>query len=246
MFDSIEEAIKAFRKGTPVLIYDRADRENEIDIVVHSSYVDVDTIFELRTIGGGLICVAIPMYAARAMKLKFFREYVASSPELRDLTSKRLRYGDEPAFSIWVNHRDVATGIKDFDRALTIRRLWELVRLAYEGRTFEARVRFYEEFVAPGHVPILIGRDIELRQGHTELSLALSALSGMIPCTTIVEMLSRGSSASLKEARRIADELGYPLISSEQIVYGVRTHEDMYRRYNLRESRHGIHSGGGT
>jgi len=228
---SIHEAISALRSCRPVLIYDSAERENEVDMVFHSSCVDRDVIYTLRTVAGGLICFTIPHYMARFLGIKFLAEYLRSDPYVARIAMKRPSYGDEPAFSVWVNHIDVRTGISDEDRALTISRLYRVAELIYHGRWWDARNIFLEEFLAPGHVPILIGRPLELRRGHTELSLALAHLAGLVPSTTIAEVLSRYRSASIEEAERIARELDAPLIDSSQIIAAVKTlgNPDMHR-----------------
>ena len=233
-FDSIEAAIAALRKGLPVLIFDSEKRENEIDLVYHASRVDSDVIYELRVAAGGLICYAMPLAIGRKLGLKLATEYFSCFEELRPLTTRRLGYGDEPAFSIWVNHKDVRTGISDSDRALTIRELHKVVVMVMKSEEIEAKRYFQENFVVPGHIPILLGRRISLRRGHTELSLHLAALAGLEPSIVLAEMLSRGRSATLEEAHRYAKERGYPLISSEQIVLEVsRYGEDLCRRYYL-------------
>jgi len=233
-FDSVEDAIAALRRGVPVLIFDSESRENEVDMVFHASRVDSDVIYELRVAAGGLICYAMPLAVGRVLGLRLATEYLSHFDELRPLTSRRLGYGDEPAFSIWVNHKDVRTGISDSDRALTIRELHRVTSMVLSGHPERARAYFSENFVAPGHVPILLGRSLSQRQGHTELALHLAALAGLEPSVTLAEMLSRERSATLDEARRFAKERGYPLISSRQIVLEVSRHgEDLCRRYHL-------------
>lgn len=131
---------------------------------------------------------------------------------------KRPGYGDDPAFSIYVNHVKTITGIRDRDRALTITRLADVVKMINEGKVIDARKVFYEEFYAPGHVPILLGR-IGRRFGHTELSLMLSKIAGIPPALVIVEMLSDdGEALSKAIVNKIANELGTVLVSGDEII----------------------------
>jgi 3,4-dihydroxy 2-butanone 4-phosphate synthase len=98
---------------------------------------------------------------------------------------KKTAYGDKPAFSIPINHKNVYTGITDNDRALTMR---EFAKVA---ATCD-RSRFLSSFYTPGHLFLLIGRGIEKRKGHTELSLEL-AKQAKLPGTMILcEMLGKG------------------------------------------------------
>lgn len=222
------------KKGVPVLLYDDATRENEIDYVLHASKITVDRIYEMRTLAGGLICYAIPYKAGKKIGLEMGYNILSLSPNLAELTKKTLQYGDKPAFSVWVNHIRVTTGIRDKDRYLTIRELNKVADLIFQGRYREARRKFLSEFTTPGHVPILLGQYLRERKGHTELSLYLSMLSGLSPSVVVVEMLSYGDALSLEEARRIAQDKEYPLVEGSDILYMVeKIGEDLYCRYNI-------------
>lgn len=230
----LEEAIRAFRRGQPVLIHDDYRRENEVDYVIHASFVTADTVYEMRTLAGGLICYSMPILAGRRLGLRYAHEIYASIPELSPLTKRTLGYGDKPAFSIWINSIRAETGIRDKDRALTIRELNKVLELIIRGDIEEARKYFYENFVAPGHVPILLGRTLSERKGHTELSLHFAMLAGLPPSTVIVEMLDKGTALSVDKARRIAEERGIILLEGSKIIEEVeRLDEDLYCRYNL-------------
>lgn len=214
---SVDEALKAFRKGIPVLIYDSSSREDEIDYVVYGGAVDADVIYEMRTLAGGLICYAMGREAVQALGLRFASDYLQKVEPLAELV-KMPRYGEPPAFSVWVNHVSVATGIRDVDRATTIRELHVVSKLVYQGSAEKAKQKFYEEFMAPGHVPILAERNLNVRRGHTELSLALARLAGVIPSVALVEMLVKGRQLKYEEAVRVSREHGYPLIRGDDIV----------------------------
>lgn len=214
---SIDEALKAFRKGIPVLIYDSSDREDEVDYVIYGGAVDVDVIYEMRTLAGGLICYAMGREAVQVLGLRFASDYLQKVEPLAELV-KMPRYGEPPAFSVWVNHVSVATGIRDVDRAITIRELHIVSKLVYEGSVEKAKQKFYEEFMAPGHVPILAERSLSVRRGHTELSLALARLAGVIPSVALVEMLAKGRQLTYEEAMRVSREYGYPLIRGDDII----------------------------
>jgi len=230
----LSDALRAMRNGIPVLIYDSRGRENEVDYVIHASRVDVDIVYEMRTLAGGLICYAMPLNIGRDLGLRYAYEYYSQFPELEPLTRKTLSYGDKPAFSIWVNYLDVATGIRDEDRATTIRELDRVNELVYRGRLDEAKNYFQENFVAPGHVPILLGRSLWERRGHTELSLHLAAMADTRPSTVVVEMLTRGRALDIEKARKISTEYGYPLVTMKDIVAEAEKHgRNMYCRYKL-------------
>lgn len=218
----IEEALKAFRKGEPVLIYDFDDREGETDIAIPAINVTPRDIAMMRIDGGGLICVAIHPVAAKRLKLPFMHEVldIASEriPELKSITEFDIRYDSRSSFSLWVNHRDTFTGITDIDRALTIRRIGEVVDYVMLGNEFD----FGSEFRSPGHVAILRAADglIYERVGQTELSIALAEMAGITPAVAICEMLDAktGRALSKRDAMKYAEENGIPFIEGKTIV----------------------------
>ncbi len=172
----------------------------------------------LRVDAGGLICYATSHLVARHLKLTFMVDLLESFNEYKVLASRVLGYGDKPAFSLWVNHINVRTGISDHDRALTISKLHEVVSLIWNGDIDKGYAKFYEEFVSPGHVPILISRGLRKRRGHTELSIALAVLAELEPSIVLAEMLDKGASLSLDKAKKYAEKHGLILVSGEEII----------------------------
>ncbi|MFP3230714.1 MAG: 3,4-dihydroxy-2-butanone-4-phosphate synthase [Caldisphaera sp.] len=228
--NSIEEAIESWKAGNPILLYDSSNRESEIDMVYHASNVNPDAIYKLRNEAGGLICFATSWEIARGLGLVWGDELIAKIPSLKPLTEKLLFYKDRPAFTIWVNHINVRTGISDNDRALTMNELYKIVKLYIERRKEDAVKKFIEEFQAPGHVPLLAARDLKERKGHTELSIALSLLAKMEPATAFAEMLDFGISLSLEKAEKYARKMGYVLISGKEVLEACEG-EKMCRSY---------------
>lgn len=210
--------MEALRSGRPVMIYDSSDREGEVDLVFHASQINHRKIAVLRREAGGLICFATSNRVRRALGIPFMNEFLGQHPQLGRLATRRLGYGDPPAFTLWVNHVDSVTGIRDRDRALTARRLYDVVVLVERGEEEEARRIFYDEFTAPGHLPILASRGLERRRGHTELAIALAGLAGMPPAVVFAEMLVDGGVLSVEEARRISHEHSIPLVSGKEII----------------------------
>ncbi|MEB2792879.1 MAG: 3,4-dihydroxy-2-butanone-4-phosphate synthase [Caldisphaeraceae archaeon] len=215
---SIEEAIESLKRGVPILMYDSSSRESEVDMVFHASKVDAKAIYKLRAEAGGLICFATTWTIAKDLGLIWGDELIAKIPKLKPLTERLLFYKDRPAFTIWVNHIGVRTGISDKDRSKTIQELYKTVKLYVDGNKVEASKKFIEEFQAPGHVPLLAARELKERRGHTELSIALSFLANMEPATTFAEMLDFGDSLSLEKAKKIAAKNGYILISGKEVI----------------------------
>ncbi len=222
---AVDDAVRALREGTPVMVYDGDDREAEVDLVFHASRVDADAVYALRTRAGGLICYATTWRVASGLGLKWGDEIIASHPPLDQLTAKRLSYGDRPAFTIWVNYAGVRTGISDEDRSMTIRMLDRVVEIYEAKGPAEAREFFLSSFQAPGHVPILASRGLAARRGHTELSIALALLAGLRPSVAFAEMLDYRVSLPLSKAIEISRREGWPLVSGEEIIDACRGKE---------------------
>ncbi len=217
-FNRINEAIEALRKGEPVLIFDAKGREEEVDMVFYAGAIDYEKVYKLRVEAGGLICYATLYDLAKKIGLEFMTEILGNYDRYKELSIKRLGYGDPPAFSLWVNHIDVRTGINDNDRALTIRKLHEVFTNIWKNRIDKAKEMFYREFMAPGHVPILLSRGLENRRGHTELSTALALIAGLVPSIVLAEMLDKGESLSLGKALLYAERNDIVIIDGKSII----------------------------
>ncbi len=218
----IEEAIRAFKKGKSVLLYDFESREGETDIAIPALAVEAEDVAFMRRDGGGLICVSIPFEAAELLGLPFMHEILehssATFPVLRDLSHYDIRYDSRSSFSLWVNHRDTFTGITDTDRSLTIRKLGEAVRSVLNGDEFD----FGGEFRSPGHVAVLKASAnlIYERVGQTELSIVLAELADITPAVAICEMLDErtGKALSKDRALEFAEKRGIPFVTGEEVI----------------------------
>jgi 3,4-dihydroxy 2-butanone 4-phosphate synthase len=81
---------------------------------------------------------------------------------------------------------------------------------------------FANSFRAPGHVPILIASTnlLEERAGHTELSIYLMQLAGLVPTAVICEMLDSTTyrALSINRAKDYANDSGIILLESDQLL----------------------------
>ncbi|MEM0348326.1 MAG: 3,4-dihydroxy-2-butanone-4-phosphate synthase [Zestosphaera sp.] len=214
----LEKAAELLRIGRPVFIYDSESRESEADIVFFAGAVNTYSITISRKFAGGLTCYVTSKEVGSLLGLRYLEE-VFQLLGYRELTRKRLGYGDPPNFSLWVNHVSVKTGIRDSDKAKTVRELDEIVRLIIEEEKTTLAVRkFYSEFVTPGHLPILLGRGLDVRKGHTELSLALAELSGLRPSLIITEVLSDGDAATYNEVKKLAEKFSTVVVRGDEII----------------------------
>jgi 3,4-dihydroxy 2-butanone 4-phosphate synthase len=206
--------------GQPVLLYDFDERESEVDMVLPAGVVRTDHVTMLRREAGGLICFVTNRQVAANLGLPMLRELLLTSnyPSLKKMATKRMAYGDYSAFSIWVNSIAVKTGISDEDKAATIRRLHEVVVTHEQGKIKKARQMLANDFIAPGHVPVLVAKSLSERRGHAELSMALMRAAGLPPSVVICEMLDVGRSLPLEKAKEYALARDIPMVSGEEVV----------------------------
>ncbi|ADG13678.1 hypothetical protein Metin_1020 [Methanocaldococcus infernus ME] len=214
----IEKAIKALKEGKIILVYDADDREGETDMVIASEFIKPEHIRRMRKDAGGLICTAIHPEIANRLGIPYMVDIYEAAKEryrvLEELYPNDIPYDEKSSFSITINHRKTFTGITDKDRALTIKKLTELVK---EGRFNN----FGKEFRSPGHVILLRATEglVKKRRGHTEMTVALAELCNLTPITTICEMLGDdGLALSKNEAKRYAEKHNLVFIEGEELI----------------------------
>lgn len=212
------EIRKSLESGQPILLYDFDGREEEVDMVFYAGAISWKSIYILRRDAGGLICYVTGEREAKALDLNFFTEYLINSKYNKLI--KKTPYGDDPAFSIWVNYISTRTGISDVDRAKTIQSLHKVISMISFNET-EAKETFYREFYAPGHVPILISRGLNKRRGHTELSITLAEIVGLERSMVIAEMLDVGESLKREKAIKYAKVNGFLFLEGKDILQEV-------------------------
>lgn len=200
---SLKKSILSLKKGKPVVVYDSDDREGEADLIFHAKFATPKKIATLRKDAGGLICLAVSGETAKEIGLEFISDVLSrSGSKLKNMNCSKTAYGDKPAFSISINHKNVYTGITDNDRSLTITSFAKLIER--NKKPEEKKRVFLDSFYTPGHVFLLIGSGIEKRKGHTELSLELANLAGLSGAMVLCEMLDLGTALPREKARNYA------------------------------------------
>jgi len=223
----LPSALAALRRGEPVLLYDADGREGETDIVYASEHTTPEAIRHLRTDGGGLVCTTVAPEHHRKLGLPFLADLLAAqaaaNPVLAEMRANDLRYDpSKSSFGITVNHRKTFTGIPDADRSLTIRELARFLGGLDRAAVGDAQASFGAAFRTPGHCILLNGAEggLAARQGHTELSLELARQAGLVPSTTICEMLDprTGRALSKKDAQAYAQAKGLVWITGQDVL----------------------------
>lgn len=225
---SLNEAISSLKRGEFVLLHDGGRRENEVDMVVAAEFVTPAHIARMRQHAGGLVCLAIDNAFAQSIGLHYMHDILSRSQEL-DLESKKMimgkaPYGDQPSFSISINHAQTYTGITDRDRALTIKEMANLFKKFNGTRKLE----FVSSFKTPGHVPVLIAKNglLSKRLGHTEMSVYLMELAQLSPAAAICEMLDSESftALSVEKAINYGKENAIPFIEGKDLLEFSKVH----------------------
>lgn len=204
-FDKIEDAIKDFKAGIPVIVADDEDRENEGDIIVSAQTVTPDKINFLASEAKGLICLAISSDIAKKLELEQMVEHNSESMKT--------------AFTISIDAAEkfgVTTGISAFDRAKT-------VEVAIAPDTVPSDLR------RPGHLFPCVAKDggVLARTGHTEAVVDLAKICGHIPAGVMCEVMAPdGHMARRDYLREFADKHNLKFITvADLIAYRLKSEQ---------------------
>jgi 3,4-dihydroxy 2-butanone 4-phosphate synthase len=223
----IEAAVAALRQGRPVLLYDADGREEETDLVLPSQFATPAALRHLREAAGGLICTTIAPEHHAKLGLPYLADLLANAkgrhPVLGHLMADDIRYDPtKSTFGLTVNLRTTYTGIPDNDRSATIQALADFLGRVATMRDGEAQKEFGRLFRSPGHCILLNAAPggLAARQGHTELSLELARQAGLVPSTTICEMLdgATGKALGKKAAQDYAARNGLVFLTGRDVT----------------------------
>jgi 3,4-dihydroxy 2-butanone 4-phosphate synthase/GTP cyclohydrolase II len=200
-FATIEEATEEIRRGRMVVVCDGEDRENEGDLVMAAQFATPEAVNFMATHGRGLVCLA--MTAERCQELGL------------NLMTGKNEAPLQTAFTITIEAAEgVTTGISAHDRART-------VQVAIDPHSRPA------DLVQPGHIFPLRGKDggVLERTGHTEASIDLARLAGLIPAGVICEIMNQdGTMARVPDLEGYCREHGLLMVTvADLIAYRRRT-----------------------
>lgn len=191
---TIEQALETLKAGKPVLVVDHRNRENEGDAIMAAQFASPEWISWMVNHTSGFLCA--PMSESLANRL-----------DLPLMTNKNQdRYRTQYTVSVDAAH-GVTTGISAADRAQTL-------RVLADPDSQPAHL------IRPGHViPLRAHPDgVFGRPGHTEATVDLLKLAGLVPVGVIAEMVSsNGEMMRLPELLTVGEKEGLPVISIEQI-----------------------------
>ena len=203
--NTIPEALEALKSGGIILVIDDPDRENEGDFICAAEFATTENVNLMASRAKGLICM--PMSAEIAERL-------ALPQMVQNNTDNH-----ETAFTVSVDWVGTTTGISAEERGMTARHIVDE----------NARP---EDFRRPGHMfPLVAKRNGVLeRGGHTEATVDLMRLAGLRECGLCCEIMREdGTMMRTTELAGLAQELGLPMISIEDLKTYRKRHDKLVR-----------------
>lgn len=191
----VEVALKALQDGKGILLVDDEKRENEGDLIFSAEKMTVEQMALMIRECSGIVCLCLTSEKATCLGLKLMVE------------DNRSRYGTNFTVSIEAAE-GVTTGVSAADRIRTIK-----AAIKTDARS--------SDIVSPGHVFPLISKDngVFEREGHTEGSVDLVKLAGLLPCAVLCELTNvDGTMARLPEIETFSRRYGYPIVSILDII----------------------------
>jgi 3,4-dihydroxy 2-butanone 4-phosphate synthase / GTP cyclohydrolase II len=206
-FCSVEDALRDIREGKMVIVVDDEDRENEGDVVMAAERVTPEAINFMETHARGWVCV--PMTAERL-------EFLDLPPMVQ---RNNTRHGT--AFTVTVDARyGTTTGISVADQAVTIQVLVDP----------HAKP---SDLLRPGHVRPLRANPggVLKRAGHTEASVDLAKLAGLLPAGVLCEIKNAdGSMARLPQLMQFAATHALRILTIADLIKYRRRTERLVQR----------------
>jgi 3,4-dihydroxy 2-butanone 4-phosphate synthase / GTP cyclohydrolase II len=205
--DRVEEAVAAIAAGALVIVVDDVERENEGDLIMAAAKALPEQVAFMIRHTSGILCAPLPPAEARRLRL-----------------DPMVARNDAPlgtAFTVSVDYRiGLTTGISAAERSQTVRALAN----ANAGA---------EDFVRPGHIFPLIGREggVLVRTGHTEAAIDLARLAGLPPVGLLAELVNDdGTVKRLPQLRAFATRHRLKMISVADLVAYRQQREQLIER----------------
>lgn len=196
-FDNIEDAIKDYKAGNPIIVADDEDRENEGDLICSAQMATPEIINFMARECRGLVCLAIDHTIAERLEL----------PQMVENNTE----GMKTAFTLSIDGAEkfgVTTGISAYDRAKTIE-----IAIAPDAVPSDLR--------RPGHIFPCMARKggVLTRTGHTEAAVDLAKICGHAPAGVMCEiMMDDGQMARRDDLRRFANHHDIKFVSVAQLI----------------------------
>jgi 3,4-dihydroxy 2-butanone 4-phosphate synthase / GTP cyclohydrolase II len=167
MFDTVQEALDAFKLGQPIVLVDDEDRENEGDIVFPATFATQEKINFCAKYARGLVCIAMHPSVAKQI----------------GIVPVNTNHAD-PFHTAFFDSIDaipalgITTGISARERAITARQVVDPSAKA-------------TDFIKPGHLFPVVAKagGLMIRKGHTEAAVDLCLITDLAPAAIICEIM---------------------------------------------------------
>jgi 3,4-dihydroxy 2-butanone 4-phosphate synthase / GTP cyclohydrolase II len=190
-----------------IVVCDDEDRENEGDVVMAAQFVTPEAINFMAKEARGWICLALTPERCDELGLEL-------------MTAKNESALQTP-FTVTIEAREgVTTGVSAHDRAHTM-------QVAIDPSSEP------DDLVQPGHVNPLKAKKggVLERTGHTEASVDLARLAGLIPAGVICEVMNEdGSMARVGDLTEYCERHGLKMITIADLIAYRRRHEKLVER----------------
>jgi 3,4-dihydroxy 2-butanone 4-phosphate synthase/GTP cyclohydrolase II len=197
MFDTVQEALEAFKLGQPIVLVDEEDRENEGDIIFPAALATQEKINFCAKYARGLVCIAM-------------HPSVAKQIGIAPVNSNHA----DPFHTAFYDSIDaipalgITTGISAKERAITAR---QVVNPSAKPT----------DFIKPGHLFPVVAKEggLLIRKGHTEAAVDLCLLTALAPAAIICEIMDEeGDMLRRKGLVDFAKKHQLKMISIEQLI----------------------------
>ena len=198
---ALAQAVATIRRGGMIILVDDEDRENEGDLVMAAECMTPEAMNFMVTHARGLVCM--PMSPERITQLNLpMMTQVNTCPR-------------GTAFTVSIEAREgVTTGISAADRARTV-----LVAAQPDATA--------ADLVSPGHIFPLraVPGGTVARPGHTEASVDLARMAGLIPAAVICEIMNEdGTMSRMDDLRPYAERHGLQILSIAELARWLEAH----------------------
>ncbi len=190
-----------------IVVCDGEDRENEGDLVMAAQFATPEAVNFMAKEARGLICLALTPERCEQLGLK--------------LMAAKNEAPLETAFTVTIEAASgVTTGISAHDRAHTI-------QVAIDPHSSPG------DIVVPGHLFPLKSKEggVLERTGHTEASVDLARLAGLIPAGVICEVMNDdGTMARVPDLHPYCERHGLKMVTVADLISYRRRTEKLVER----------------
>jgi 3,4-dihydroxy 2-butanone 4-phosphate synthase/GTP cyclohydrolase II len=195
----IPTALDALRAGRPVIVADNESRENEGDVIIAAGLASQETLAWMVRTTSGFICAPMTNEIADRLELPVM---VTHNEDVRGTN-----------YTVSVDAAaGVTTGISAHDRAHTLRVLADLGTAP-------------SDLHRPGHIMPLraVEGGVRERPGHTEATVDLLKLAGLVPVGAISEIVADdGEMMRLPGLIALGERENVPVVTIETLIEFLR------------------------